>query len=271
MRLFLLSGRAKARDVLDVHGVVGQALGESPVVLLGEDRGGHQHQDLLALGRGLEGCPQGNLGLAVAHVAADQAVHGPGGFHVGLDLLDGLTLVGCLHVGEALFELALPVRIGLELVPGAPTTLGIEAQQLTRQLLGGAAGARLHRLPARAPELGERRVLGAGADVARDLGQLVGGHEHAVVALVFEVEVVAGDARHGARLKAREARHAVVFVHHDVARAQVGERAQRPAPHAAGATPGRTRTATPGGPPTAQQAMLGVDGQLQAGRHEALA
>ena len=101
-------------------------------------------------------------------------------------------------------------------------------EQLAGQLLGGAAGARLHRLPARAAELAERRVRAAGADVAGDLGELVGGDEDAVVALVFEVQVVARDVRHGARLEAGEARDAVVLVDDDVARAQLGERAQAP-------------------------------------------
>ena len=72
----LLGGAAKARDHLHAHRQLREALAEGPVVLLGEDRGGHQHQRLLAaLGR-LEGGPQGHLGLAVADVAADQAVHG---------------------------------------------------------------------------------------------------------------------------------------------------------------------------------------------------
>ena len=125
---------------------------------------------------------------------------------------------GRLGEREALLELPLPVGVGPEGVPGAAFALGVQAQQLARQLLHRAPGARLHRLPAGAAQLAQRRVLAAGAHVARDLGELVGGHEHAVIALVFEVQVVARDVRHGARLKAREARHAVVLVHDDVAR-----------------------------------------------------
>ena len=66
-------------------------------------------------------------------------------------------------------------------------------------------------------------MLAAGADVAGDLLQLIGGDEDPVVALVFEVEIVACDARDGTRLKAGEARNAVVLVHDDVAGAQIGE------------------------------------------------
>ena len=106
-------------------------------------------------------------------------------------------------------------------------------------------------------------------DVARDLRELVGGHEHAVVALVFEVEVVARDVRHGARLEAREARHAVVLVHDDVARAQLGEGAQR-APARAAAPPSR-RPGRRSAAAAAQQAVLGEDRELQLRRDEALA
>ena len=62
-----------------------------------------------------------------------------------------------------------------------------------------------------------------GADVARDLRQLVDRHEDLVVALELEVEVVARDAGDGLGVEAGEARDAVVLVDDDVARAQVGE------------------------------------------------
>ena len=157
-RRFLLGRRAKARDVLERERVVGQALGERAVVLLGEDRRRHQHQHLLAVVRRLEGRAQRHLGLAVADVAADQPVHRPRRFHVGLDQLDRLALVGRLGEREALLELALPVGVRLERVPAPPPALGVQAQQLARQLLRGAPRARLHRVPARAAELAQRRI-----------------------------------------------------------------------------------------------------------------
>ena len=100
-RLLLLGGRAEAADVLDRERVVLQALGERAVVLLGEDRRRHEHEHLLAGVGGLERGAQRDLGLAVADVAADEAVHRALGLHVGLDELDRLALVGRLAVGEA--------------------------------------------------------------------------------------------------------------------------------------------------------------------------
>ena len=98
----------------------------------------------------------------------------------------------------------------------------------------------------------------AGADVARDLRQLVDGHEDAVGAGVLELEVVAGDAGDGLGVEAGEARDAVVLVDDDVARAQVGERAQ-------GAAPAR-RALRPLGAAAAEQPVLGDDGELAARR-----
>ncbi len=162
-RGLLLGGGAEARDVLERERVVGEALGEGAVVLLGEDRRRHEHQHLLAVAGRLEGGAQRDLGLAVADVAADQPVHRPRRFHVGLDQLDRLALVGRLGEREALLELALPVGVRPERVAAAPPALGVQAEQLARELLRGAARARLHRLPARAAELGQRRVLAAPA------------------------------------------------------------------------------------------------------------
>ena len=68
----------------------------------------------------------------------------------------------------------------------------------------------------------------AGADVAADLGELVDGHEDAVVPRVLEVQVVARDRRDRLGVEAGEAGDAVVLVDDDVAGAQVGEDAQAP-------------------------------------------
>ncbi len=158
-RGFLLGRRAKPRDVLERKRIVGEPLGERAVVLLGEDRRRRQHQYLLAVVRRLERRPQRDLGLAVADVAADQPVHRPRRFHVGLDQLDRLALVGRLGEGKALLEVALPVGVRLERVPCTSPALGVEAQKLAGKLLRRAPRARLHRLPARAPQLAQRRVL----------------------------------------------------------------------------------------------------------------
>src|SRR6185437_5893595 len=58
-------------------------------VLEGKDSGGREHRNLLVVADGLEGGAHGDFRLAIAHVSAQQAVHGLGRFHVTLDVIDG--------------------------------------------------------------------------------------------------------------------------------------------------------------------------------------
>ena len=52
-----------------------EALLESFEVLEGQHRGGRQHGDLLVVADGFERRAHGDFRLAVAHIAAEQAVH----------------------------------------------------------------------------------------------------------------------------------------------------------------------------------------------------
>ena len=257
-------GRAlEARGHLDPERVVAQALGEGAEVLLGQDRGGHQEHDLLGVGGGLERGAQRHLGLAVAHVAADQAVHRAALLHVGAHGLDGVHLVGGLAVGERALELHLPLGVGGERVSRAALALGVQVDQLAGQRLGRAAGAQLLLLPLLAAQLGQLGLAGLGAHVAADLVDLVAGHEHAVAVAELQLQVVARDVADGLGLEPGEAGDAVVLVHHGDPGAQVGERGHRPRPG--------PRPAALLGPAAAQQPVLGDDGQLQRGRQEPLA
>lgn len=91
-----LLGGAKARQLHDAHRPVGEAVGKRLGMLLGQQGGGAQQRDLLAVGHGQEGGAQRDLGLAEAHVAAYQPVHGAARGHVHDDGLDGGRLVGRL-------------------------------------------------------------------------------------------------------------------------------------------------------------------------------
>ena len=104
-----LLGGAGARQILDSHGKVAQALGEGGVVLEGEHGGGHEHGHLLGVGGGLECGAHGYLGLAEAHVAADEPVHWAVALHVGLDGAGGGELVGGVLVYKGCLQLLLHV------------------------------------------------------------------------------------------------------------------------------------------------------------------
>ncbi len=97
-------------------------------MLLSQHGRRHQHSDLLSIGDCLKGCSQGNFGLAIADIAAQQAVHGAFGFHVLLDLSDGQQLVRGFDVGEGSLKFTLPVRIGVESVAAGHLPFGIQLQ-----------------------------------------------------------------------------------------------------------------------------------------------
>ncbi len=143
---FFLRG-AEAREHLDVDGEVGEALFEGLEVLEREDGGGGEDGDLFAILHGLEGGAHGDFGLAVADVAAEEAVHGLGGLHVGLDVDDGGELVVGFGEGEGVFELALEVVVGREGGAYCRLALGVELEELSGHISHGFLDAGLGLLP----------------------------------------------------------------------------------------------------------------------------
>ena len=85
-------------------------------MLLGQDGGGNQVDHLLSLLDRLEGRPESDLSLSVAHIAADQPVHDLPALHVLFCVLDSGKLVVGLLIGEHLFKFLLPDRIRFILI-----------------------------------------------------------------------------------------------------------------------------------------------------------
>ena len=178
IRMSTAAGRGPLQDVLDLglgpepvddldrERELGHPRREAAVVLLGQDGRRHEHGDLLAGVDRLERGADGDLGLAVADVAADQAVHRPGLGHVALDRLDGRELVGRLLVGEGGLELGHPVavlgRVGDARLAGAR---GLDVDQLGGEVDDGLGHPLLPLLPGRRADLRERRLALAAADV----------------------------------------------------------------------------------------------------------
>ena len=165
--------RHEARDHLDPHREVAEPLAERVVVLLGEDRRRREEQHLPAVhGDGERGAHR-DLRLAEADVAADEPVHRPRRLEVLLHGLDRRLLVGRLAVGEARLELRQPLAREVERDALACLALRVELDQVAGELADGLPRARLERLPRLAAELRERGRRGVGADVARDLAELL--------------------------------------------------------------------------------------------------
>ena len=161
------------------------------VMLVGEDRGRHQHRHLLAVAGGFEGGPQRHLRLAEADVAAEQAVHRPRGFHVGFDLLDGAELVGSFLVREGHLELRLPGAVGWEGVALGDLAPGVDLDQLAGHLRHRPSHLAFGAVPVPGPQPAEHGVLPLGAaHIELDSVHVLNRDEDAVAAGVLEVDVL---------------------------------------------------------------------------------
>ena len=206
---------------LQVDREAAHPLGEGRVVLRHQQRRGHEHGDLLAVLHRLERRAHGDLGLAVADVAADQPVHRYDATHVGLDLLDRAELVGGLVEREGVLELGLPRGVRPEGVALGGLPGGVQLDQLGRDLAHRLAGTALALGPVRATEPVEAGLLAA--DVAGHLVERVGRHVEpvgrvaALGGAVLEDEVLPDGAVHLALLHLHEPADAVLLVHDEVA------------------------------------------------------
>jgi hypothetical protein len=204
-------------------------------VLLREDRRRHEHGNLLAVLHRLERGADRHLGLAVAHVAADQPVHGRGGLHVDARVLDGLELVGRLVVRERGLQLFLPHGVGLERMAGQRAARGVGLEQLLGHVLDGLLRAGLGLLPLGAPERVDRGPRAVAGRIPRDERELVHRHVEQVLGGVRQLEAVGLLARERQPLHAAVDADAVILVHDEVAGFQRrelggGEAARAPCP-----------------------------------------
>ena len=217
-RALLLRRGAEAAEHFDLQAKRSKALKERLVVLLGQNGRGAEHHDLAAGVHALKRRAQGNLGLAETHVAAQQAVHGLGRLHVGLDVGDSLQLVARLVVGEALLHLDLLGRIGRTGDTGNRRAARIQVDQVKRQLFGVLACLVGGTRPVGGIEPGQARLVAVGANIACDAVDLLERHVELVAVGIFQQKVVALLAAHFLARDLAKERDAVGSVHHVVAR-----------------------------------------------------
>ena len=218
--------RAKARELRDLHRQLGEAVREDLQMLLGEQRRRHQHRDLLAVGDGDERRAQRHLGLAEAHVAADQPVHRLARRQVRDHRLDRRRLVGRFLEAEALGERLVVVDVELEGVPFARGALRVEVEQLGRGVVRALRGALLGLFPLAAAELVQGSRFRRRTAVAAD--QVQARHRN-VELRVVGVEQVQELVRAFAEIERGQpevAPDAVLLVHHRIADAHFREIAQ---------------------------------------------
>ena len=222
----------KARERAHGHREIRESLGERASVLLRQNRGGHQHCHLSPRLHGLERRANGDLRLAVADVAHEQAVHRARGLHVRLDLDRRLALIRRVLEEKGGLELALPggVRKRRDLVGDAAAR--VEIEELERHLLQRGARLVALRSPALAAELVEarrRRVAAhiVGRAVALDLIDAIERHVEPVAALVLDDRHLDRALAHEHLLDAAIDADAVLEMHHVVARFERGDALER--------------------------------------------
>ena len=217
---------AKARQRLDAHRPVGEAVAKALRVLLGEQRGGHQHHDLFSGLHGDEGRAHRHLGLAEADVAADDAIHRRGPGKVGEHARDRLRLVRRLLERECIGEGLVLEFPGLQHRCRVRRAPRMEIEQLRRHVAHGIGRAAARARPLLGAELVKRCGLRAAAGVAVDEVQRVHGHVQAVAVPVFEHQEFTRLAADRHDLESTIAADAVLGVHHGRARLEALQVAQ---------------------------------------------
>ncbi len=107
-RLFLFRCCAEPAHQIHPHREVFHSLDECVVMLLGQNRGGHQIGHLFSLLHCLERSPDRNLCLAVSHIPADQTIHDLGALHVLFRCLYRKNLILRFLKGKHFLKFFLP-------------------------------------------------------------------------------------------------------------------------------------------------------------------
>ena len=113
-----------------VTGKPGEPFGQRLLVLKCEDRRRREEGDLLSIHHRFEGGAHRHLGLPIADVAAQQAIHRRRRFHVPLDVCDGIYLIDRQVPLERIVELPLPMRVRAERVARHGLARRVQLQQL---------------------------------------------------------------------------------------------------------------------------------------------
>ena len=195
-------------------------------MLFGQQRGRHQHRDLLALVDRHERRAQRDFGLAEADVAADQAVHRLALLQVVQHGGDGGELVGRFLERKRVAERFVVVLLQLEGVSFAQRALRVEIQEFGGGVAHLRRGFFLRLVPLAAAQIVQGRCFGRRAAVAADQMQLRHRHVELVAARVFERQEFRGAVAEVEVLQAQIAPDAVLQMDHRVADLDLGQIAQ---------------------------------------------
>ena len=190
-RLFDLRRGAETAHQCDIDGEILHSLHKGIVMLLRQNGGGNQIDDLFPLLHSLEGGTDGDLGLTVTYVSADQTVHDPVTLHVRLGIRNGIQLILRLLEGEHFLELPLPYGIFSKSIAFTLLSDRIQLHQILRHGTDGAAYLRLGMLPFLAAQFVQLRLLRRiGGGILLDHIQSGSQNVQITAVPVFNLEVV---------------------------------------------------------------------------------
>ena len=220
-RLFLFGLAPEPADHLDADRKTREPFLERLLMLERQHGRRRQERDLLAVHHRLERRAHRHFRLAVADVAAQQAVHRRRRFHVALDVGDRGSLIGRQLVLERILELLLPVRVGAERVARHGPTRRVELEQLLGHVAHGLLDLGLRAFPRGAAQPIDGRLARAG--VFLDEVEALDRNEELVFARVAELEELLGAVAHADLLEADEHADAVIDMDDEVADLEVAQ------------------------------------------------
>ena len=210
----------KTADVGYPRGKIGQPLAECFVVLHGQNGSWHQHGHLLAVAHGLESRPYGHLGFAKTHVAAHEAVHGVGVFHVGFYVGGGFGLVGCVLVLKRRFEFGLQVVVAAKTKTRGVAAFGVECNEFVGNVFDLLFYPRLFVVPIARPEFTHHDTLAFFARVLGYFVQTMNADQQNIVVAVDEPDGLLLAPAHVHLFESRKTPNAVIHVRNKIARLQ---------------------------------------------------
>ena len=181
--------------------------------------GGGEKCHLLVVHHRLESRAHRHLGLAVADVAAQKAVHRRGRLHVALDVGNGVRLVEREIPLKGVVKLPLPMRVGAERVAGNRFARGVQFEELFGHVAHGLLDARLCPFPRCAAELVERWLRGAA--VFLDEVEPLDRHEQLVFAGVSQLHELLHGVADAYLLETHKLADAVIHMNHEVFNLQI--------------------------------------------------
>jgi len=187
-----LFGRRESVENFNRDGKFREAFGKGSAMLDTQHRRRGQHGDLLARLDGLKGRTHGQLGFAVADIAAQQAVHRNRFGHVAFDLVGGGQLVGRFLIRKGFFEFLLPQRIGPESKTAEFLPLSLHFQQFGGQFLHTNGDLLFLLFPFFGADTAEHRAARHGADEFMHEVNVGGGDVNPHLVGVFDGQVFAG-------------------------------------------------------------------------------